>query len=131
MQQQARYALAKVPEITALFWIIKVLTTGMGEAASDFLVTHLDPAIAVGLGAIAFIAALALQFAVRRYMPWIYWLAVAMVAVFGTMIADGRNYLTTAWWISAFPGLVLTSTVLSIYFLGDGLRDVLDPRLRL
>ena len=49
----------------------------------------------------------------------------------GVMIADGRNYLTTAWWISAFPGLVLTSTVLSIYFLGDGLRDVLDPRLRL
>lgn len=54
-----------------------------------------------------------------------------LIPTWGSMIADGRNYLTTAWWISAFPGLVLTSTVLSIYFLGDGLRDVLDPRLRL
>ncbi|MDQ3249736.1 MAG: ABC transporter permease [Chloroflexota bacterium] len=53
-----------------------------------------------------------------------------LIPTWGAMIADGRNYLTTAWWISAFPGLVLTSTVLSIYFLGDGLRDVLDPRLR-
>ncbi|MCC6169289.1 MAG: ABC transporter permease, partial [Caldilineaceae bacterium] len=40
-------------------------------------------------------------------------------------------YLTTAWWISTLPGLLLTSTVLAIYFLGDGLRDVLDPRLRM
>ncbi len=54
-----------------------------------------------------------------------------LIPTWGSMIADGRNYLTTAWWISAFPGVVLTSTVLSIYFLGDGLRDVLDPRLRL
>jgi peptide/nickel transport system permease protein len=54
-----------------------------------------------------------------------------LIPTWGAMIADGRNYLTTAWWISAFPGLVLTTTVLAIYFLGDGLRDVLDPRLRL
>jgi peptide/nickel transport system permease protein len=53
-----------------------------------------------------------------------------LIPTWGAMIADGRNYLTTAWWISAFPGLLLTSTVLAIYFLGDGLRDVLDPRLR-
>jgi peptide/nickel transport system permease protein len=53
-----------------------------------------------------------------------------LIPTWGAMIADGRNYLTTAWWISAFPGVLLTSTVLSIYFLGDGLRDVLDPRLR-
>ncbi|MFN8495248.1 MAG: ABC transporter permease [Caldilineaceae bacterium] len=54
-----------------------------------------------------------------------------LIPTWGSMIADGRNYLTTAWWISAFPGVVLTSTVLAIYFLGDGLRDILDPRLRL
>lgn len=54
-----------------------------------------------------------------------------LIPTWGAMIADGRNYLTTAWWISAFPGLLLTSTVLAIYFLGDGLRDVLDPRLRM
>lgn len=49
----------------------------------------------------------------------------------GTMIADGRSYIETAWWIATFPGLVLTLTVLGIYILGDGLRDVLDPKLRL
>jgi peptide/nickel transport system permease protein len=53
-----------------------------------------------------------------------------LIPTWGAMIADGRNYLLTAWWISAFPGVLLTSTVLAIYFLGDGLRDVLDPRLR-
>ncbi len=53
-----------------------------------------------------------------------------LTPTWGAMVADGRNYLTTAWWISTFPGLLLTITVLAIYFLGDGLRDVLDPRLR-
>ena len=53
-----------------------------------------------------------------------------LIPTWGAMIADGRNYLTTAWWISAFPGLLLTSTVLAIYFLGDGVRDWLDPYAR-
>ena len=54
-----------------------------------------------------------------------------LVPTWGAMIADGRNYLTTAWWISTFPGVLLTCTVMAIYFFGDGLRDILDPRLRL
>lgn len=54
-----------------------------------------------------------------------------LVPTWGAMIADGRNYLMTAWWISTFPGLLLTCTVMAIYFLGDGLRDILDPRLRI
>jgi uncharacterized membrane-anchored protein len=78
----------KVPEITLLFWVIKVLTTAMGEATSDFLVFQINPVIAVILGAIGLAVAMALQLLVRRYVPWIYWLAVAMVAVFGTMAAD-------------------------------------------
>lgn len=80
--------LSKVPEITALFWVTKVLTTGMGETASDYLVRRIDPFVAVGLGALAFVVALAIQFRARRYVPWIYWLAVSMVSVFGTMAAD-------------------------------------------
>lgn len=78
----------KVPEITIYFWIIKVLTTAMGEATSDYLVRTIDPPIAVALGGIALVAALVLQFSVRRYIAWVYWLAVVMVAVFGTMAAD-------------------------------------------
>jgi peptide/nickel transport system permease protein len=48
----------------------------------------------------------------------------------GAMIADGRAYVTLAPWVSVFPGLALTTTVLAVYFFGDGLRDLLDPRLR-
>src|SRR6478752_5359201 len=79
---------SKVPEVTAFFWIVKALTTGMGESTSDFLVHHLVPEIAVVLGGIAFVIALYLQFSSDRYVPWRYWLAVAMVGVFGTMAAD-------------------------------------------
>jgi uncharacterized membrane-anchored protein len=85
---RTRHALRTVPEVTAIFWITKVLTTGMGETTSDYLAHRLDPVIAVGIAGTALCVSLALQFAVRRYVPWIYWLAVAMVSVFGTMAAD-------------------------------------------
>jgi peptide/nickel transport system permease protein len=49
----------------------------------------------------------------------------------GTMIADGRGYLDTSPWIATAPGIVLTVVVLAVYFFGDGLRDVLDPKLKL
>ena len=83
-----RAGLTKVPEITAYFWIIKVLTTGMGETASDYLAHRFPPVVAVACGFVAFAGALVLQFAVRRYIAWVYWLAVVMVSVFGTMAAD-------------------------------------------
>lgn len=49
----------------------------------------------------------------------------------GGMLADGRVYLSTAWWLATFPGLAILLTVLGINLLGDGLRDTLDPRLKL
>ena len=48
----------------------------------------------------------------------------------GAMLSDGRNFLRQAWWITTFPGLAITVTVLAINMMGDGLRDALDPRLR-
>ncbi len=84
----ASHGYSKVPEITAYFWIVKALTTAMGESTSDFLVHSLVPEIAVVLGGMAFAAALYVQFTKDRYVPWAYWLAVAMVGVFGTMAAD-------------------------------------------
>jgi len=83
-----RSALVKVPEITAMFWIVKILTTGMGEAFSDFLVQHLIPALAVLLGLVVFVVAVVRQLRAPRYLPWVYWFAVVMVSVFGTMAAD-------------------------------------------
>src|SRR5579859_336882 len=87
-KSRALQAARKVPEITIYFWVIKLLTTAMGEVTSDFLVHQLDPVVAVALGGLGLAVALILQFIVRRYVPWIYWLAVVMVAIFGTMAAD-------------------------------------------
>lgn len=89
--QRAGHLLRKVPEITASFWIIKLLTTAMGESTSDFLVFKINPYAAVGLGAVGLAIALALQFSRRRYVAWVYWLTVAMVAIFGTMAADATH----------------------------------------
>src|ERR1700742_1247650 len=78
----------KVPEITLIFWVLKLLTTGMGEAMSDFMGQHSVPlAAAVGIFGLAF--ALWLQFRTPEYRAPVYWFAVMMVAVFGTMAADG------------------------------------------
>jgi peptide/nickel transport system permease protein len=49
----------------------------------------------------------------------------------GIMLSDGRTYLRSASWITTFPGLAMMITVLAINLLGDGLRDVLDPRLKI
>lgn len=89
-----RRVLAKVPEITALFWVVKLLTTGMGEACSDWLAGGADSgigrlAMAGGLALVGFVVSLWLQLRADRYRPVTYWFAVAMVAVFGTMAADG------------------------------------------
>jgi uncharacterized membrane-anchored protein len=81
-------AARKVPEITIYFWIIKLLTTAMGETTSDYLVYHINPYVAVALGGMGLAIALILQLVARRYIAWVYWLAVAMVAIFGTMAAD-------------------------------------------
>ncbi|MED4959203.1 ABC transporter permease, partial [Paenibacillus macerans] len=48
----------------------------------------------------------------------------------GGMLSDGRQYVATSWWVATFPGLAITVTVLGVIFLGDWLRDVLDPRMK-
>ena len=85
---RATGAALRVPEITAAFWIIKGLSTALGESASDYLVNAMVPEIAVLLGFAGFCFALWLQFRARRYVAWTYWFAVVMVGVFGTMAAD-------------------------------------------
>ncbi len=88
MPARHTFSMSKVPEVTVAFWVTKVLTTGMGETTSDFLAQRLGPIPAVGLGGAALAVSLVLQLRARRYVPWIYWTAVAMVSVFGTMAAD-------------------------------------------
>ncbi len=49
----------------------------------------------------------------------------------GIMLSEGRVYLRNAWWVTTFPGLTIMITVMAINLMGDGLRDILDPRLRI
>ena len=81
-------ALSKVPEVTLIFWVTKILTTGMGETTSDFLNHKFDPKLSVVAAGLVLAVALWAQFRADRYSAWIYWAAVVMVSVFGTMCAD-------------------------------------------
>jgi uncharacterized membrane-anchored protein len=87
-QHQARRAMPKVPEITGIFWALKLLTTGMGESMSDFLGQQSVP-LAGAIGIFGLWLALRLQLRQREYRAVYYWFAVMMVAIFGTMAADG------------------------------------------
>lgn len=108
---------SKVPEITVYFWIVKVLTTAMGEATSDYMVYHMNPFIAVALGGIGLSASLILQFIVRRYVAWIYWLVVVMVAIFGTMIADAAHIiLGVPYYVSTITFSVLLVIVFVTWY---------------
>jgi uncharacterized membrane-anchored protein len=82
--------LSKVPEVTIFFWVIKVLATTVGETAADFLATNLNlgltntTLIMSGLLAVA----LFFQFRTRMYVPAVYWVAVVLISVVGTLITD-------------------------------------------
>ena len=78
----------KVPAVKPYFWVVKLLTTAMGEAVSDYLVNDVNKYLAVVVGFVLFVAAITWQFRTPTYRTWPYWSAVAMVAVFGTMCAD-------------------------------------------
>jgi uncharacterized membrane-anchored protein len=81
---------AKVPEITLLFWVIKILTTAGGEATSDYLAlsSRLE---AGGIEAGIFLVALGWQFRTRRYVAAAYWLLAYAIAIFGTGVADAMH----------------------------------------
>jgi uncharacterized membrane-anchored protein len=84
-----RSLLSKVPEATAAFWIIKILTTGMGEVVADDLMERIGIPWTATIAGAVMIAALVWQFRVPRYSAWPYWTAAALVSVFGTAVGDG------------------------------------------
>jgi peptide/nickel transport system permease protein len=101
-----------------------------GVPVSVILVRHILPNVVapvivagtLGMGT-AILAAAALSFIGLGSQP--------PTPEWGRMLSEGRDYLRDAWWISTFPGLAIMLTVLGVNMLGDGLRDVLDPRLRI
>jgi len=86
--RRRRKIFIKVPEITAIFWFAKIMSTAFGEALSDWLNLRFDPFIVVPIAGIACLVVLLIQLFAKRYRPLLYWSAVAMVAIFGTMVAD-------------------------------------------
>lgn len=90
---KSRQMLNKVPEVTIFFWIIKVLCTTVGETASDFLNVNLGFGL-IGTSIVAGILLLVVlffQFRAKRYIPGIYWLAVVLISIFGTLVTDNMT----------------------------------------
>lgn len=106
--------LNKVPEVTLYFWVIKILATTVGETAADYLAVDLN----LGLSNTTYImgvllaAVLVVQFRARKYVPGIYWLAVVLISVVGTLITDNLvDDLGVSLWTCTFGfGIALMAT---------------------
>lgn len=101
----------------------------LGASDARIIVRHIIPnlfqsAVVIGTFAMAsaIISEAALSFLGLGVPP--------EIPTWGSMLADGRTYISTSWWLALFPGLCIFFTVLGINLLGDGLRDLLDPRLK-
>lgn len=105
---------AKVPEVTVTFWVVKILTTGLGETTSDFLVRRFEPLLVIPFAGVALFAALAWQWWTPGFSKWRYWLAVALVAVFGTMVADAIHVVLGVPYAASTAGFAFALVVLFI-----------------
>jgi uncharacterized membrane-anchored protein len=107
--------LNKVPEVTLAFWVIKIMSTTVGETGADYLAVHvgLGTAVTSGITVSLLLVALLLQLRTRRYVPWIYWLTVVLVSIVGTQITD---LLTDKLGISLYTSTAAFSVVLAATF---------------
>jgi uncharacterized membrane-anchored protein len=106
----------KVPEIALSFWIIKILSTTVGETGADFLAVNAGWGQGVTSSVMATLLAVTLftQLCTRRYTPWIYWLSVVLVSVVGTQITD---LLTDGLGVSLYISTSAFAVVLAAIFL--------------
>jgi len=107
--------LNKVPEVTLAFWVIKILSTTVGETGADYLAVHvgLGTALTDGIMATLLIASLLLQLRARQYVPWRYWLTVVLVSVVGTQITDA---LTDGLDVSLYLSTSVFAVALAVTF---------------
>jgi uncharacterized membrane-anchored protein len=103
----------RVPEVTIAFWVIKIMSTTVGETGADYLAVHvgLGTVATDGIMAVLLFASLILQLKAGRYVPWRYWLTVVLVSVVGTQITDALTdgleislYLSTSAFAVALAG---------------------------
>jgi uncharacterized membrane-anchored protein len=116
---------SRVAPVTLTFWIIKILSTGMGETGADYL-DHKYPPVIVVLGAgLALMAALLWQLGARRYSAIRYWVAVIMVSVFGTLVADAVHVLIgVPYWVSTGVFTVALIVVFWVWWRLEGIPDM-------
>lgn len=90
MSISERSLLNKVPEVTMTFWIIKMMSTTVGETAADYLIFNMKLGLTITsilMGAIL-LSTIVIQLRADKYTPWKYWLAVVLVSIFGTLVTD-------------------------------------------
>src|SRR5258706_4464546 len=107
--------LNKVPQVTLWFWLIKVLSTTVGETGADYLAVHagLGPLLTGAAMTTLLIAAMVLQLRADGYVPWIYWLTVVLVSVVGTQITDA---LTDGLGVSLYASTAAFAVTLAAIF---------------
>ena len=105
----------RVPAITAFFWVIKILATTVGETFADYL--NVD----IGLGfeitslvmITALVIALVIQFSLKRYVPAVYWSAIVLISVAGTLVTD---YLTDSMGVPLVMSSLIFAILLGLVF---------------
>jgi uncharacterized membrane-anchored protein len=118
----AKQVSSKVPEVTAYFWIIKVLCTTVGETFADFL--NVDLGLGLTLTTYVMSAALAVvlvaQFRLPRYVPGIYWLAVVLISIVGTLITDNlTDNFGLPLWISTIAFSIALAITFSAWYASE------------
>jgi uncharacterized membrane-anchored protein len=118
------YSAVKVPEITLMFWVIKLWSTGMGESTSDFFGDHsLVIAGIIGLGGT--ILAFYLQLRQERYKALYYWLMVGMIAISGTMVADViHDALNISYVITTIAFGAITAALFYLWYRSEGTLSI-------
>jgi uncharacterized membrane-anchored protein len=109
----------KVPKVALSFWIIKIMSTTVGETGADYLTVNAGLGKAVTGGAMAALLALALfqQLRARRCVPWIYWLTVVLVSVVGTQITDAlTDSLGVSLYLSTTVFAVLLAAIFAVWY---------------
>jgi uncharacterized membrane-anchored protein len=122
-----RRMLTKVPEVTLVFWVIKVLATTVGETAADFLNVDLGLGLTITsiIMAVLLVAALAAQFEVRRYIPAVYWLSVVLISVVGTLITDNlTDNLGVPLWVTTLVFAVALAATFTAWFVSESTLSI-------
>jgi uncharacterized membrane-anchored protein len=105
----------RVPEVTIAFWVIKIMSTTVGETGADYLAVHvgLGTVVTDAIMAALLIASLIVQLQARRYVPWRYWLTVVLISVVGTQITDA---LTDGLGVSLYLSTSVFAAALAVTF---------------